>query len=239
MATLTLTQVAQFAALELGVLDSGESLSAQQLTDFLYNLNNAIDNRSNEQAEVLAVAIADFTLTANQQKYTIGTGQNFNTPRPVMITAAQHILPVAGETYQTPVEVQNARQWAANMDRGSTSLIVRKLFYDRQYPTGNVYLSPVPVTTSSVELTMWNPLPQFSDTTSALTIPPGYADWYNLLGAMVMAPQFEMTPGVPLTSRYQDEIARIRNMNASLLGEMPPSGQTSAAASPGEPPVSQ
>jgi len=237
VASITLTQVAQFAALELGVLDSGEGLSAQQLADFLYSINAAIDNRSSEQAEVLSVLIATFVLTAAQKSYTIGTGQNFDTARPVAITAAQHILTVSAHPYETPIEVQHARQWAANMDRGSSSLVVRKLFYDRQFPTGNVYLSPIPLTASSIELTMWQPLGQFADATTPLTVPPGYSDWYNLLGCICMAPQFEMAVPASVTARYEDEIGRIRNLNAQLLGQAPPAGQTSAVETPGTPPV--
>lgn len=237
MGTLTLTQVAQFAALELGVLDSGESLSAQQLSDFLFNLNNAIDNRSSEQAEVLAVTIAQFTLAGGTQVYVIGTGQTWNVTRPVAITAAQHLLTVSAHPYETPVEVQNARGWAANQDRGSSSLVVRKLFYDRQFPYGNVYVSPIPLTASSIELTMWTPLTQFADTTTPITIPPGYADWYGLLGAICMAAQFEMAVPASVTARYEDEIARIRNLNAGLLGTSPPAGQASAESTPGTPPV--
>jgi len=233
MSTPTLTQVAQFSALELGVLDSGESLSTQQLADFLFNINSAIDNWSNEQDGVPSVLISQFNLSAGQQKYTIGTGQNFNITRPVNITAAQHLLTFQTYPYETPVEVQNARGWAANQDRGSMSVVVRKLFYDRGYPTGNVYVSPIPLYATALEITSWQPLPQFADTTTALTIPPGYADFYNLLGAACMAPQFEMQVPAAVQSRFNDEIARIRNLNASLLGSTPPAGQDSAAAPQG------
>lgn len=233
MSTLTLSAVADFAALELGVLDSGESISTQQLADFLYNLNNAIDNWSNEQDGVPSVLITSFALVASQQKYTIGTGQNFNITRPVNITAAQHLLTFQTFPYETPVEVQNARGWAANQDRGSMSIVVRKMFYDRGYPTGNVFVSPIPLYATSIELTTWQPLPQFADTTTPLTIPPGYADFYNLLGCLVMAPQFESQLPPTVQTRFTDEIARIRNLNASLLGSSPPAGQESAAAPQG------
>lgn len=56
---ITLTQAATAAAQFLGVLDSGEALSPQQLTDALAAANNLLAAWTNEQTEAMAVLIQD------------------------------------------------------------------------------------------------------------------------------------------------------------------------------------
>lgn len=234
MATLTLTQVATNAALQIGVMDSGEGLSAAQLADALFAVNNQIDNWSDESAMVMSLTITNFALVAATQSYTIGTGQTFNVTRPVAIPAAAYILTVSGNTYQGPIEMLNARQWASLPNRGSTSLVVTKAFYDRGFPTGRIYFSDIPAVTSGVDLTMWTPLTQFADATTPITIQPGYSDLYVLGACISMAPMFQKEVPKAVMARYQDEVARIRALNAQLLNDGPPTGSTSAVATQGE-----
>lgn len=54
---ITLTQAATAAAQFLGVLDSGETLSNQQLTDALNAANNILSSWTNEQTEALQVLV--------------------------------------------------------------------------------------------------------------------------------------------------------------------------------------
>ena len=62
MATLTLTAAATQAAQYLGVLDSGENLSTQQLADALLAANNLLDAWTNEQIRIIQAIVAAFTL---------------------------------------------------------------------------------------------------------------------------------------------------------------------------------
>jgi hypothetical protein len=64
MPNVTLTAVATAAAQFLHVLDSGESLSSQQLTDALAAVNNLLDNLTNEQVKLIQSIVPFFTLAA-------------------------------------------------------------------------------------------------------------------------------------------------------------------------------
>lgn len=59
--SLTLTQLANSAAQYLSVLDSGEALSTQQVTDALQIANNLFDNWYNEQALAMTELIQQQT----------------------------------------------------------------------------------------------------------------------------------------------------------------------------------
>lgn len=75
MALVNLTQVATGAAQFLGVLDSGESLSAQQLSDAQLWANALLDNWFIEQVRTINTIVQNFTLSAGT--YTNGAAPNF------------------------------------------------------------------------------------------------------------------------------------------------------------------
>lgn len=217
MATLTLTAAATAAAQFLHVLDSGESLSAQQLADALAASNSLLDNWSSEEHMVPSLLLQTFALTGNQQSYTIGTGLNFNVARPVAIPAAAMIVTAYGSTQASEIKMLNAAEWASLPDRNSSSILVRSGFYDRALANAKVYFSPVPLG-GSVELTMWSALTQFADTTTAITIPVGYDRLIKLGLAIELAPQYDMAPSETLVAMFADAVARVRSLNAQLLG---------------------
>lgn len=71
MATMSLTTAANAAVLFLGDLDSGEGLSAQQLSDALGAANDLLENLTNEQVRLLQAIIPTFSLAGGT--YTPGT----------------------------------------------------------------------------------------------------------------------------------------------------------------------
>jgi hypothetical protein len=75
MPSVTLTAVATAAAQYLHVLDSGESLSTQQLSDALAAVNNLLDNLTTEQVKQLQAIVPFFTLAAGS--YTPGSTIQF------------------------------------------------------------------------------------------------------------------------------------------------------------------
>jgi hypothetical protein len=228
MPSATLTTIANSAAQYLGVLDSGEALSTQQVADALAAMNNLIDQWGTDALMVYSEVRSVQTLVAATQSYTIGTGQAFNVPRPAAIAAAA-LINAAGPGNE--VEVCSARRWAELPDRQSQSYAVRHLFYDRGYPTGNIFVSPVPLGSGlTLELLSYSPLTSFPDTSTSETIPAGYLRLMELGLAIELAPQYDMTVSPALQRNYNDAIARVRNLNAQMLGVEPPAGQVAAFA---------
>lgn len=228
--SINLTSIATAAAQFLGVLDSGESLSSQQLTDALNATNDLLDNWSSEQTMIPALLRSVQTLTSAVQLYTIGTGQTWNMARPVAIVAAQMTNPSGPGS---PIEIVNAGKWASLPDRQRLSWLVTHLFYDRGNPNGNVLVSPVPQGAGlSVEIESWVPLTQFADLTTPITLPPGYQRPLKIAVAVELAPQFSVPISKELAQMYQDALARIRNLNAELVGTEPAAGQVDASSTP-------
>src|SRR6202030_4031961 len=107
---INLTSVATAAAQFLGVLDSGESLSAQQLTDALAATNALLDNWSTEQTMIPSLLRSVQNLTTAVQLYTIGAGQTWSMTRPVAIAAAALINSTGPGI---PIEVVHSGKWAS------------------------------------------------------------------------------------------------------------------------------
>lgn len=225
--SITLTAAAVAAAQDLGVLDSGEPLTTQQLADALFKINNRLDNWSTEQSMVAPILLVQGTLSAGNQARTIGAGQQINTARPIAILAAVNKNPLYGVSLDTPIKVCTAIEWAQIADRGNSGPLVKYLFYDRGFATGSVYFSPIPLG-GTVELTVWSPLTQFADATTPITVPPGYQELYQMAIAVIIAGQFSVQVPDSVQRQYDDCIARIRNNNAGIVAAMAPGGQTSA-----------
>jgi hypothetical protein len=196
-------------------------------------MNDWLDNVSSEQVMIPSLLLQVFNLSANTQSYAIGTGQTFNVVQPMAIIGAELLNTMNSSSFATPVEVVNAQKWAQLADRNASSNIVKYLFYDRaRAAAAKVYLSPVPLG-GTIELTMWAPLTQFADATTPVTLPaPGYARLIKLALAIEIAPQFDVTPSQTLLQNYADAMARIRNLNAELVGSEPAAGQVLASATP-------
>jgi hypothetical protein len=236
MATLTLTQAATTAAQWLGVLDSGESLSSQQIADALLLANIMLDSWSSDPKKITSLTRASGNLQQGIQSYTIGTGQAINVARPAAIVSAA-FLNSSGPG--GPVKVCNASEWASIQDRQRESFIITDLFYDRGFPSGNVYVSPLPQGSSlALEVLVWAPLAQFVDAATPLTLLPGYERLIISSLAIQMAPQYDVDP-VPdlIQGIYSDALGNVEELNSSLFGILTDSQKsmiTEAAAAEGK-----
>lgn len=203
----TLTQVATAAAQFLGVLYSGESLSAQQLADALAAINNMLDNWSSQKLLVMRSLLQSQPYTAATQSYALTA---------LKVEAAHNIV-AAGPS--NPIEVLNAEQWSRLPDRQAQSYMVRYCFYDRAASSPLIYFSPIPVATSgSAQLTLWVALTQFADLTTPVTFLPGYERLIKLGAAIELAPQYLLTPSPTLLENFKQATENVVTLNQSLFG---------------------
>lgn len=227
--TTVLTQALQY----LGILASGETASTDEKNDGLASANLLLDNWSSDRLMAISELINSFATAASTQSYTIGAAQTWNMARPVaIIAAAAKLTSSGGAAYVTPIKVVSAVEWTAIPDRNSTTLVPTALYYDRGFPFGKVYLSQVPAETGAVEITAWVALTQFADLTTAITFAPGYQLAFTLALAMLIAPQYNVTPTGDLMEQYKAAMATVRQLNASLVGPEPQVVGTSAAPMP-------
>jgi hypothetical protein len=203
----------------IGVLREGQGPNADDITDSLVVLNSMLEAWSIERLNVFTVQPATVTLDAGQQVYQIGTGSpDFAIPRPIRIEAANVLTGATGGPFELPLEILNLQQWTAIGIKSTPSTLPTRLFYDNQFPWGNLYFWPVPSVSVQVILWMWQALQTgFTDTSVTLAFPPGYADAirYNL--AVKLAPEWDRPIRPDVAEMAVISKAAIKRMNKPKL----------------------
>jgi hypothetical protein len=216
--TSNLTNIANYAAESIGVNDSGETLSTQQLSDMLDLTNKILDSWSTQQIQIPNVVTNAFALSASTGSYIVGTGGPWVTSPPVRIAEATLIM---ANSVVTPIKVVSAAEWADLPDRAAISDWVRFLYYAPPAPigtTGIAYVSPTPKAGGSVEAKYWQPLTQFADTTTVIAFFPGYLIALQWTLAKRMCSYFDVPWSQDNEADLETAMNAVRSLNAELWG---------------------
>lgn len=182
----------------IGVLASGETPSAEELTDGLDVLRKMLDSLSTESLMLFSKTIETFPLVGGQQSYTMGVTGNFNTARPIRILKAATLNAGASPAQEIPIEIVNLDQWSEILQKSLTSTFSTKLYIDFQNPLMILNFWPIPTAVNSVVLYSDKPLIDPALPTTPITFPPGYelALQYNL--AILLSPEYgkPIDPGI-------------------------------------------
>ncbi|MBK6906369.1 MAG: hypothetical protein IPH08_04375 [Rhodocyclaceae bacterium] len=197
----------------IGAIASGESPTTDEGTDALTALNAMIDSWRNDRLMVYALSESTLTLTPTDASYTIGSGGNINTTRPVKIESA---FCRAGSV-DFPVEVVDKARFDAIPDKTTTSDISQFLYYDSAVTTGNINIWPVPSTANVLHVTMWTVLSTLAAVETTVTLPPGYerALAYNL--AIEVAPEYEKTVSQEVAKIARESLAALKKINSRQI----------------------
>lgn len=197
----------------IGAIASGESPTTDEGTDALAALNALIDSWRNDRLMAYALSESTLTLTPSDGSYTIGTGGNIDTTRPVKVESA---FCRSGDV-DYPVEVIDKARYDAIPDKTTTSDIPQFLYYDSAVTTGNISLWPVPSTANVLHVTMWTVLSTLAAVSTTVTLPPGYerALAYNL--AIEIAPEYEKTVSQEVAKIARESLAALKKINSRQI----------------------
>jgi len=183
---VTATTLVQSALDALGIYGVGEQLESADLADGRRRLNAMISSWAIQPLTIPVVSREVFSVVANTANYTIGSGGDFDTIRPIKIQSAALLLNSASPVTEIPVGIFTEQAWQALQTKGLTSTQWTQIYYEPTYTTGNlgtVTLYPIP-TTADNDLVLYfqQPLVEFADNTTSYQIPPGYEEAlvYNL-----------------------------------------------------------
>jgi hypothetical protein len=197
---------------DLGELAPGETASTDDLNTGLVKLNQILASWSIQRLNIYAILRQEWNLSNGTQQYTIGAGGAFNGPRPVSIRQATFVTQSSGLRF--PIQILTAEQWGSILEQGAAGPIVRKLYYDDNYPLATIYVTPAPNAGGNLELYTWEQITQLASLTTTFDMPPGYelALRYNL--ALALAPGY----GRPIDPLLKDDadraLAALRGLNA-------------------------
>lgn len=176
-----------------GVLNVGENPSASEASDGLSSLNALVSSWSNESLLIYSRQSENFALTSGQASYTIGTGGNFNTTRPLQILTA--FTRIGSIDY--PISIIPQTAFDKISQKSISNSIPEVMTYDASVPLGTITIYPVP-TTGTLHIRSEKQLTSFTTLDTDVDLPPGWerALVYNL--AIEDAPEYgqPIDPGV-------------------------------------------
>lgn len=169
---------------KIGVVLKSESPDADEAVDGLSALNAMLSSWSNESLLVYSRVTETLSLVGGTALYTIGSGQTFNTVRPINIVEAH----VTIGTIDYHLEIIPDDVYNAIPDKSSQGTPVF-LNYSNEFPAGKIRLYPVPSAAYSLTILSEKPLVTLA-LTDTLALPAGWerALIYNL--AVEIAPEY-------------------------------------------------
>jgi len=213
MSTTTALDIIKGALRVLQVANPDVTISSEEANDALDGLNLMIDGWSNESLMLYHVTKEFFTLTPNQQSYTIGIGGNFNTNRPIAIEYAS--LTYSGNS-EAPVSIVAYDDWAA-IQLKTIAAYPNTLYLDDTYPLASIYLYPIPNSAQTLTLYSRKALTQFPNLTSTFSLPPGYARAMKFQLALELAPEYQVSAGNDVIAIAASAKQGLKRTNKRLL----------------------
>lgn len=200
---------------DIGAVAIDEAPTTSEMNAAFRKLNNMIDTWSTESLMVYNITENVFPLTSGQQVYTLGTGGDFNIPRPPKIDLV-YARDGDGNDYNM-INTSSPDQYASIISKYTTSSIPQLLYDDGGYPLKNITLWPVPSDPQySLVLWVWGVIAAFGAINDTIVLPPGYylALEYNL--AVLLAPSFGRKASEDLTSLALSSKAQVKRINTDV-----------------------
>lgn len=199
----------------LGAIAIEEVPSAAESAGALATLNNMIDMWNTESLLVYNITENVFPFVPGQASYTLGSGGQFNIPRPVKIDLA-YSRDSQGNDYKMGV-TDSPDIYADIISKYTQSTFPTFLYDNGDFPLKTITFWPVPSDGSySAVLWVWGPISSFANIADSVILPPGYnlALEYNL--AVLLAPKYGKPVSEDLKALALSSKAQLKRINYSI-----------------------
>jgi len=199
---------------DAGLIAANEAPTDIEAQKVFRQLNRMLDLWSTEDLMIYNNVQEVFNLNSGQQSYTIGTGGNFNTLRPVDITAI-YMRDVNGN--DLPVSILTYDQYADIISKPIGSSIALSAYYNSSFPLSTITFWPVPTnTTYRAVIWSWKTLSQFTTLTDSVQFPPGFDEAIvaNLALRAVISFQAPIPAGLDVWAN--ESKAQLKRINVSI-----------------------
>lgn len=202
-------QIIQDALIQIGAVDVRDAMPAEDAAFGLRELNRMIASWNAEDLMVYTVDRQTFSFVPSQQFYTIGTGGDFNTSRPVVIEMASVLVNGA----EIRIEILNDEQWRDVTLKTVSSTFPLQMWANGNYPLNTLAFWPIPTAVNTLVLYTWGQLPSFATVNQTVSLPQGYEDALVTNLAVRLSPGYGIQPSPVLMQNAQMAKARIKRIN--------------------------
>lgn len=153
------------------VIGRGFTPAAEDLNEAFYACNQMLGSWSASGIIVPYRTRETFTPASSKSSYSIGSGGDFDTARPVRI----HAITVTSGGSDYPLnefDLHQYNQLATKDEQG----IPDNYYYNPSHPMGTIYLDYKPATTHSITIDSLKPLSAFTSLGQTVSLPDGYEE---------------------------------------------------------------
>lgn len=170
------------------VTQTREEPDATESAQALEALNGLLDAFRNESLMCYATQDETLTLVNGQISYTIGSGGDLNTNRPVRIDAAYVIY----QTVSYKVTMFTDQQYAGINLKTQAGPYPICLYYAADMDVGHLWPWPIcDNDDTELHVITWTPMISFASLTDSYNLPPGWYDALCFHLAIAMCPEYQ------------------------------------------------
>jgi hypothetical protein len=205
----------------IGVLDPRQTMSSEMAQDGLDVLNAMLSTLGASRLNVYSIERTEFALTVGQQDYELGTGGDFNIPKPAKIHAVS-VIPGSSPTLEIPIESINDDDWQNISIKSQTGQWPTVWLESSESPLNILTFWPIPNTACKAVFYYWKRLQSFT-LTDNLAMPDGYEEYITYSLAVRLAPYYQVAvrPDVVAVLRQAETIVKSNNYVQGYLGADP------------------
>lgn len=149
--------------------------------------------------------------------YTVGTGGDFNIPRPSKLEFAYFRMQGSSPLpVDYPLEIIRAREDYDRIGLKTLNAFPQYAFYDAGNPLGNLFIWPVPNNQYTIFITVMQQLQSFANLSDTITLPPEYkaALMWNL--TLELYPMYGLPVNELVAKKAEASLRIIHEANAQI-----------------------
>jgi len=194
----------------IGKIGRGRDMTAEQAADGLELLNQLLASWKGEGLIEPFRTTEELTYSASQQSYTIGSGGDLDTVRPIQIIAAFH-RDGAGSDHS--VDFMTLQEYNSIHTKDISTYPCR-MYYEPEYPLGRIYFDYKPGTDLTLHLTSLKEITAFADLDTTITLPAEYDRFMRTHLAIETAPDYGHKVSQELVNAAVESKANIKRLNS-------------------------
>jgi hypothetical protein len=199
----------------IGVLGVGTEVTAQEYTDCLQQLNLMVDRWNLTDLLVYSTNPHVFPLVPGKQSYKLGTGGDFDMPRPARIDRISIQYPnSSNQPIELPIDADfDLEAWQSIVVKNISSQFPLYCWNNTGFPFMELNFWPIPAGPASVVLYTWDMMPFVAALADNVELPTGYSDAiiYNL--AIRLSQMFDREPSQQLVIEARKAKNDINDIN--------------------------
>jgi hypothetical protein len=212
---MTAADLIRQSLLDVEAVGYADTVPATLTADGLIVLNNLISAWNAERLLIPSITKVTKVLTVGLEQYSIGSGGDINTTRPMSIASAW-VRDTQNVDY--PLTIKASQDYAIIRNKTSKGR-PRDLFYNPAYTLGRIFLYYVPDLAYTLNLDLLAPLSRIALSTDTINTPD---EWLRGLAANLayeLAPRFDVEDILVIKDRARESKDALKDLNAPPVPE--------------------